>query len=51
MKKTMIISIDIDTEKSIKEIQIALKKGVFYGLDVKNVASPLKVRINYCQER
>ena len=47
----MIISIDIETEKSMEEIKIALASGVFYGLDVKRIAPPKKVRINYCQER
>ena len=47
----MIISIDIETDKNIEDIQKALKKGVVYGLDVKRIAPPSKVRVNYCQER
>ena len=50
MKKIIIISIDIDTEKNIKQIESALKKGVFYGLDVQRIAPPKKVKINYCKE-
>lgn len=51
MTKKMLISLDIETDKTVEEIATALKKGIYYGLDIKGVARPLKVKINYCQER
>ena len=49
--KKIIISVDVDTEYGIDEISAAVKKGLYYGLDVKRVAAPKDVKVNYCQER
>jgi hypothetical protein len=51
MTKKIIISIDIETEYDIEAISTAVKKGLYYGLDVNRVAAPKDVKINYCQER
>jgi hypothetical protein len=49
----MIISIDVDTTKSVDEIKRALERGIYRGLDTEPnyVAPPKDVKINYCQER
>jgi hypothetical protein len=49
--KKIIISIDVETEYDIEVISAAVKKGLYYGLDVKRVAAPKDVKVNYCQER
>jgi len=49
--KKIIISVDIDTTSTMEEIAAAVKKGLYYGLDVKRVAPPKDIKINYCQER
>jgi hypothetical protein len=49
--KKLIISLDIETDKNMDKIQNAIKRGIYYGLDIKRVAEPKKVKINYCQER
>jgi hypothetical protein len=49
--KKIIISIDVETEYGMEEISAAVKKGLYYGLDVKRVAAPKDVKVNYCQER
>lgn len=49
-KVTMLISIDIETNKSIEQITKALEKGIYRGLDTEPnyIASPKDVNINYC---
>lgn len=49
----MIISIDVETTKSVDEIKSALERGIYRGLDTEPnyVAPPKDVKINYCQER
>ena len=49
----MIISIDLETTKSVDEVKRALERGIYRGLDTEPnyVASPKDVKINYCQER
>jgi hypothetical protein len=49
--KKIIISIDIETNCSMEKISSAIIKGLYYGLDVRRVASPQNVKINYFQER
>ena len=46
--KTIIISLDIDTDKDIEQIRTALKRGIYRGLDTPPVyvAPPGKVKIN-----
>ena len=46
----VLVSIEIDTEKDLKEVEAAITKGVYYGLDVRRVAPPKAVKINYCKE-
>jgi len=48
----MIISIDIETTKTIDEIKKALERGIYRGLDTEPnyVAPPKNVTINYCKE-
>lgn len=49
----MIISIDVETTKSVDEVKRALERGIYRGLDTEPnyVAQPKDVKINYCQER
>lgn len=49
----MVVSIDIDTNKSIEEIKKALERGIYRGLDTEPnyIAAPTEVKINYCKER
>lgn len=49
----MIISIDVDTTKTVDEVKRALERGIYRGLDAEPnyVAPPKDVKINYCQER
>ena len=47
---TMSITVKIITKKDIKEIEAGLFKGIYYGLDVKNVAEPKKVEIVKIEE-
>lgn len=46
--KTIIISLDIDTDKPIEQIVSALKKGIYRGLDSPGhyIARPANVTIN-----
>ena len=48
----MVMSIDIETTKSVDEVKVALKRGIYVGLDTEPycVAQPKDVKINYCQE-
>lgn len=48
--KKLIISVDIKTTRSIEDISKAVIKGLYYGFDVRSVAAPMNVKINYCQE-
>ena len=43
MKQTINISVTIDTNKTDVEIESAIIKGLYYGLDVKKVAPPKKI--------
>ena len=49
----VVISIDVETTKSVEEIKRALERGIYRGLDTEPnyVAPPKDVKINYCQER
>ena len=51
MEQGILISLDIETDKNIEEIKKAIERGIYWGLDVKNIAPPKKVKINYCQKR
>ena len=50
MKKRILISVEIDTNKDLSEIQSAVTKGLCYGLDVKRVAPPKDINIISCEE-
>lgn len=52
MKKNIIISVEIDTEKDIDLITKAITRGLYKGLDSHPhyIAPPAKVKINYIQE-
>lgn len=52
MKKNIIISVEIDTEKDIDLITKAITRGLYMGLDstTYQIAPPAKVKINYIQE-
>ena len=49
----MIISVDIETTKTVEEVKKALQRGIYRGLDTEPnyIAQPKNVKINYCQER
>ena len=49
----MIVSIDIETTKSVDEVKRALERGIYRALDTEPnyVAPPKDVNINYCKER
>ena len=49
----MVISIDVETTKSVDEVKIALERGIYRGLDTEPnyVAPPKDVKINYYQKR
>ena len=49
--KTVIVSFDVTTTSTEEEIFAAVSKGIFYGLDVKNVAAPANITINKVQMR
>ncbi len=49
--KQIIISLDVETDKEHEEIKKAITKGIYYGLDIKRIARPKKVKINYCLPR
>ena len=40
---TVVTTVTIDTEKTNEQIFKAIEKGLYWGLDVKNVASPSNV--------
>ena len=48
----MVMSIDVKTTKSIDEVEAALKRGVYRGLDTEPycIAEVKDIKINYCQE-
>lgn len=48
----MLVSIDIDTTKTVEEIKKALERGIYRGLDTEPnyIAQPSEVKINYCEE-
>ena len=43
--KQILISIEVKTDKELKEITAAITKGLYYGLDVKRIAPPNAVKI------
>ena len=46
MKKVVIlVSIEVETNKSPEAAFEAIKRGIYWGLDTKNVASPDKVNV------
>ena len=49
----MIVSIDIETTKSVDEVKRALERGIYRALDTEPnyIALPKDVNINYCKER
>lgn len=48
----MIMSIDVETTKSVDEIKRALERAIYRGLDAEpDYVPPKDVKINYCQER
>lgn len=51
--KKIIISLDIETDKSFQDIKNGLIRGIYKGLDTEPnfIAPPKKVKINYLQER
>jgi hypothetical protein len=52
-KVQMIISVDIETSKTVEEVKKALERGIYRGLDTEPnfVAPPKDVTINYYQEK
>lgn len=44
------ITIDIETSKEVEKVEAAINKGIFYGLDIKNIAPPKKVKVNSFSE-
>ena len=50
--KIIEVSISIYTDKSFKEIEAALTKGIYVGLDspVHQIARPIAVNINHIKE-
>jgi len=49
----VIISLDITTPKEFEEIKMAIRRGIYRGLDTEPnyIAPPANVKINYIQER
>ena len=48
----LLISVEIQTDKSLEQITSALKKGIYRGLDTEGnyIAQPENVLINYIEE-
>ena len=44
--KIVTIQIEVDTDKDDLIIRSAAMRGIMYGMDVKRVASPQRVKIN-----
>ena len=44
-KMTILVSIEVETTKSSEAAFDAIKKGIYWGLDTKKVASPDKVNV------
>lgn len=43
--KTIYVEVKVYTNKSDDSIFSAIKKGIYYGLDVKNIAPPKNVSV------
>jgi len=41
------VEVHFKTTKEKEEAKSAIKKGIYWGLDVKNVSSPKDVKINF----
>ncbi len=44
MKKIINIELTIETTSDNKDIEKAIEKGLYYGLDIKHVAQPYNVQ-------
>lgn len=45
MTHTILIELEIKTTKGKEQINSAIQKGLYYGLDIKHVAEPKNVKI------
>lgn len=52
-KIKIIISVDINTDKTLEEVKKAITRGIYRGLDTEPnyIAPPSNVEINYILER
>ena len=50
MEKRIELTVVVNTEHSQENIKAAIRKGLYYGLDVKHIAAPKDVTIEFKEE-